>query len=275
MRPKLIALDLDETTLDRESRLSPRCRAALEAAIRQGIEIVVATGRPIGTVPQEIKAFPGIRYAITGNGAAIYDLARDRVLRRHLLPPEAAARILEATAGEDITYEAFVEGRAYAQADYVEDPTPYLADGRTRDYVQNTRQPVPDIAEFILAHRAELDSMDLVVKDLDTKERVMDRLGAWEEVYVTTSVPRLVEISSRNSGKHRGLKFLAELLNVPQADTAAFGNADNDAEMLRWAGTGVAVANASQRCLAAADHVTAAHWDDGVARAFSSLFHIV
>lgn len=274
MTPKLIALDLDETILDRDSRLSPAGRAALSRAIDRGIQIVVATGRHIDTIPAEIRAFPGIRYAITGNGAAIYDLVTGEIMLHRTLPDGVAAQVFSLTAGENLTYEAFVAGAAYAQADYVENPALYMADAQTQAYVQSTRRPVADIRAFALKHQTELDSLDLVMYDLDAKDRIMEQLKILNCVYITTSVPRLVEISHMDCGKHRGLQFLAEHLGIAQEETAAFGNADNDAEMLEWAGIGVAVGNASEGCRASADYITAPYWEDGVARAFFELFGI-
>lgn len=271
---RLIALDLDETTLDRDSRLSARNRAAMERAIQQGVEIVVATGRPMGTVPQEIRTFPGIRYAITGNGAAVYDLTTGEALVRYLVPEQAVEQIIQICQGENATLEVFIQGKAYAQEDYIQHPERFMADAQTKVYVQTTRNPVPDIAALTRDHRAALDSIDLVVADLQTKARLREKLKAVNGVYITTSVPRLLEVSNEACGKHRGLQFLAERLGVPQQDTAAFGNADNDVEMLNWSGFGVAVENASPGCKAAADHIAPPCWEDGVAQTLEQVFGI-
>ena len=272
--PKLLALDLDETTLDQNSCLSPENRRALESAIARGIQVVVATGRAVTALPKEILKFPGIRYAITGNGAAVWDLAKGKALRRYLLSAAAVERVLTLMAGEQVTYEVSLEGYPYAQRDYIEHPDGYLSDGRTTEYLRRTRRPVEDIRAFILDHRAQLDSLNLVVSSLDLKARLMERLGQVDGVYITTSIPRLIEISNGESGKHRGLRFLAEHLGVRQADTAAFGNADNDAEMLLWAGVGVAVKNATPACLQSADYVTDGHDASGVAKAMKKLWGI-
>lgn len=274
MIPKLLALDLDETTLDENSRLSPKTRRALEAAIARGIHVVAATGRAVTALPEEILKFPGICYAITGNGAAVWDLTEKTPLRRYFLPPGAAEEILALSAGELLTYEVTVEGQPYAQRDYIQNPDVYLTDGRTSDYLQRTRRPVENITAFIRAHSTHLDSLNLVVGSLEVKQRLMERLKQVKTVYITTSIPRLIEISNAESGKHRGLRFLAEYLGVRQADTAAFGNADNDAEMLLWAGLGVAVKNATPACIAAADYVTDHHDADGVAKAMWELWGI-
>ena len=272
MVPKLIALDLDDTLLDRKGQLSPANKRALQAAADRGIHVVVATGRPLGTVPQEILNFPGIRFAITGNGAATYDLKAQTVLLRRTIPKTAVMRIMELTRNEAIAYEAFVDGKAYAQADYVLNPTPYFSSPVHAAYVQATRQPVEDFVAFVAIHQEELDSLDLLVRNPAERARMTKLLEDVDEIYVTSSDPAMVEISHQDCGKHRALAFLAKELGIPQKDIVAFGNADNDAEMLEWAGMGIAVQNASEECLRAADHVTGASWEDGVADACKALF---
>lgn len=263
--PKMIALDLDETLLNEQSRLSPGNRDALERAVAAGIHVVIASGRAYSTVPEEILRFPGIRYAICGNGAAVYETETGRPILRRVVPETAVEEILRCGQGQFLTYEAFVDGVAYGQADYIADPTRFMTDSQTVRYVQSSRRPVPDIVAFIRAHRTELDSIDIVVGDPETKQRMMERLGQIPGIYITTSVPRLVEISHGACGKHRALMFLAERLGVSREETAAFGNADNDAEMLAWAGTGVAVENASEACKESAKIITKHYAQDGVA----------
>lgn len=118
--PQLMALDLDETLLNQDSRLSQGNRAALAAAVKQGVVIAAATGRAFETVPEEVLGFTGVRYAICSNGAAVYDLLTGETLTRYQLTPEAVAHVLTLAEGENLTYEAFVDGKAYAQRDYVD-----------------------------------------------------------------------------------------------------------------------------------------------------------
>ena len=66
---RLVALDLDGTLLNREGHVTPRTRAALQAAVDKGVYIVPATGRPLASLPPEVAQLPGIRYVITCNGA--------------------------------------------------------------------------------------------------------------------------------------------------------------------------------------------------------------
>lgn len=272
--PKLIALDLDETLLDPQSRLPAENRRALYCAAERGCILVAASGRAFDTLPEEIRDFPGMTYAICGNGAEIRRLPQGDILRRLTLSERAVEQVLAISLGENLTYEAFLQGKAYGQADYIQNPARYLTDDQTVRYVQATRIPVPDIADFLREQAGSLESLALVVGDLETKSRMMAALHALPEFYVTTSVPRLVEISHPEGGKHRGLQYLCESLGIPREATLAFGNGDNDAEMLSWAGVGVAVGNGSPACLRAADYVTDAFDRMGVARALHGLYNL-
>ena len=72
---KLIALDLDATLLDSRKEISPRTLAALERARQMGVLMVPVTGRPAQGLPRNVLNLPGLRYAVTSNGATIRDLA--------------------------------------------------------------------------------------------------------------------------------------------------------------------------------------------------------
>ena len=84
---------------------------------------------------------------------------------------------------------------------------------------------------------------------------------------VTDLCAQLVEIAHADAGKANGIRFLAKRCGISLEQVMACGNADNDAEMLRDAGMGVAVANAMESCLAAADDITDSNDEDGVAKA--------
>ena len=71
MAIKLIALDLDGTTLSSKKNISSRNRAAMESAAAKGVNIVVATGRPFSALPKDVFEIEAIRYILTSNGASI------------------------------------------------------------------------------------------------------------------------------------------------------------------------------------------------------------
>ena len=92
---KMIGLDLDGTLLTDRKELTPRTKNTLAEAIRQGVTVLVATGRPWMGVPEELRDFPGMCYALTSNGARVIATATAMVRIEHLLEPGPAKQALE------------------------------------------------------------------------------------------------------------------------------------------------------------------------------------
>lgn len=277
-RVKCIALDLDGTTLNSSGELSIRTEAALLKAASQGIEIIVASGRSLASLPVCIRRIPGIRYAVTSNRAAVYDLLSGELLRAYRMTAESVEAVLAVTeralmvgtwaSGESVplAYESFIEGVPYAQASYVADPVRYGAAERAISYIQRTRRPVEDIRAFIRKHKERLDCIDVVIPEGEEKQRLWKVLEKEvEDIYITSSVPQLLEIAYKEAGKAPAVQFLLERLGISRCELAAFGDGDNDCALLEYAGLGIAVENACKSCLAAADRVTASNDKDGVA----------
>ncbi len=261
-----VALDLDRTTLNVRGELSAGNRRAIEQAVEAGIHVVIASGRAYSTLPKEVTEIEGIEYAVTSNGASVYRISDHTCLRQYKLSAASAETILKLSADETVTYEAFIDGEAYADRDFIEHPEKYGTSPQAVAYVRSTRHLEQDIVLFMKRHITELDSMDIVVKDEGMKRRIWEQIeAADQEVYITSSVQQLIEISHRDAGKHSGLRFVTERLGIPRDHVAAFGDGDNDVDMLRFAGYGIAVANASGKCREAAYRVTRHHNEDGVA----------
>ena len=139
-------------------------------------------------------------------------------------------------------------------------------------YIQKTRTPVADMRTFIREHKSELDCIDLVVKSEKIKQKLWKTLRKTiEDVYITSSVRQLLEMSHRDAGKESGAKFLLEYLGLTREELAAFGDGDNDSGLLKFAGIGFAVANASPECRDAADEIVASNDENGVAQGINKI----
>lgn len=82
---KMIGLDLDGTLLNDKKELTSHTREILTRAIDQGVTVLAATGRPVTGIPEVLRNFPGMRYALTSNGGRILDLQEDKVLYANML----------------------------------------------------------------------------------------------------------------------------------------------------------------------------------------------
>ena len=112
---RMVGLDLDGTLFDRQKRLTAHTRAVLEEAIRRGVTVVPATGRPLQGLPQAVREIPGIRYAVMTNGAGVYDLDSGVCIYQNCMDKEAAAELLTRTRHLRAVQGAFVGPWGYME----------------------------------------------------------------------------------------------------------------------------------------------------------------
>ena len=266
MGVKCIALDLDGTTLCSDKQISPRTKNAIEQAIKDGIHVVVASGRCLDALPKSVTEIDGIEYAITSNGAAVYRICDGARLYGFTLSAAAVSAVLQVTDGEPVLLEAFVDGIAYADSRYVADPGKYGCSPHGVEYIHRTRNPVDNFRSFLRKNCGKLDSIDIICSNPEEKAYYAEKVAAFApDTYITTSCRHLLEISDSHAGKATALRRICEERGIPASQCAAFGNAENDVDMLRFAGLGVSVANGSPACLAAADIICGTNDNDGVA----------
>ena len=95
MTIKLIALDLDGTTINNDRVISERNRRALQKAADKGVNIVIATGRPFCALPKDVFEMDSVRYVLTSNGASITDLKENRSFYKNCLSELATEKSVE------------------------------------------------------------------------------------------------------------------------------------------------------------------------------------
>lgn len=263
---KCVAFDLDGTLLNASSQLSARTEHMLHALHEKNIPVVIASGRPFSTIPEKLLQLPAVRYVVTGNGVCIYDTAKQETVLRRSLSPQALLAVIEKTKYYPLAYEFFIDGKAYANESYVRHPEQYGLHEKACQYIQRTRIPVADVDIFVNTHQHVIDSMGLSLQDMTLKTQLWHRLEQEiEDIYVTSSLPRLLEIADHRAGKGAALEVVLSYLSLSQEGLMAFGDADNDKGMLELAGMGVAMGNAEDTLKAVADRITLHHDEDGVA----------
>jgi len=252
---RLVATDLDGTLLRDDGTISPRTSAALARVRAAGLVLVLVTARPPRFL-RRLAAAEGLAgLAICCNGALVYDLERGTVVRHTPLGRAIAARLVaelrEAMPGVCFAVEAgerYGWEPAYAALDgaHVE------PDGLTGDALALCRDPV---TKLIVRHP------DCAAEALLPLVRRLAGAGA----SVTHSGAAFVEVAAADVHKATALAALCAEIGVSADATIAFGDMPNDLPLLAWAGHAVAVANAHPTVLRAADEVTLANGEDGVA----------
>jgi Cof subfamily protein (haloacid dehalogenase superfamily) len=253
---KLLACDLDGTLMDETFTFTPRVKTAVALAMARGVAVVIATGRAYpSTLPfaQEL----GISLPlICTQGGLIQDPDTGEVLHRTIMPLALAHEIV-----------ALSKQRGWHLTLYENDQV-YLADLRyPRSFYDHmfglplhlvsdltaalTRPP----AKFIVV--AEPEEADAIVPEL--RERFAGRLR------IVRSHRNFVEGNPLDASKGQALARLAAHLGIPQSQTAAIGDNDNDTDMVAWAGLGMAMGNAHPNLKAIADVILPSVEKDGAA----------
>lgn len=267
---RLIALDLDGTALNGAKELTERTRRAVIQAAGEGIRVVVATGRTYSSLAPQVLAMKEITCAITSNGAAVNRIPDGEVLYHDYLSSEVAEEMAGIIEREKIDTEVCTGGKAYIGREYYE----RILSGQTsRDiaYVKDTRHPVKDICEFIRLHKTEIENMNLNFKSLEDKQYWQRTLQEHPYLTPTSSYLYNVELGGENTSKAHALKHLLDAWGLSREQLMAFGDSENDLEMIRMAGVGVAMANAVEELRREADVVTDDNQHDGVAKMIEKL----
>ena len=267
---KLVATDLDGTLLRSDGTVSPRTRAALDAAEAAGLIVVFVTGRPARWLDDVVEQTGHLGIAVGANGAVIYDLHTEQVVSAHTLDVGSlravAADIRAAYPEVDFAVET-VDGFA-AEPGYVHD---WEINPRVDRRGNVVAPPRIDDLESITAQPAlKLLALDRTASADDFLARG-DELLAGRASVTSSSRYGLLEIARFGVSKATGLAEVAATHGITAEEIVAIGDMPNDISMLRWAGTSYAVGNAHPAVRAAADEVVVTNDDHAVAIVIENL----
>ncbi len=267
MTIKLIALDLDGTTINNNREISRRNRAALQKAAEQGVNIVIATGRPFSALPADVFEIEAIRYVLTSNGASITDLAENKTFYENCLSPLATEHSVALLKQYPYIIECFVKGIAYIDGEYYRQVERSGKSFRDVEYILTTRNPVDDIYQFMLDHKGSVENININFEDISEKPAMREKLLTIPEATITSSFPHNLEIGGATTSKAEALRQMGRLLGIDSSEMMAAGDSPNDIAMLRACGFPVAVGNAVDEVKAVAKYIAPPNDADGVADA--------
>ena len=276
---RIIALDLDGTLLDSKKRLSRVNREALEYAAAKGVHIVPTTGRFFGMMPEAVRDLPFVRYAITINGAQVYDRETDTAIVREEIPVGRAVEIMELLDGFDVIYDCYRNNWGWMSARLKEKAEAYATDEHYLKMVREFRNPVEDLKRHLLDTVSEGGVQKVMLfsrnDEPDAKElRAIEKAMAekFPEIKITSSTWNDLEFNSPSAHKGGSLARFAEHLGLGLENCMSFGDGRNDLTMIEAAGIGVAMENAVEEVKAAADCITLSNDENGVAETIYGYF---
>ncbi len=252
----LIALDLDGTLLAADESVSPGNRAAITRALKSGIRVVLVTGRGVDT-PIRVSRELGLNLpVICCHGALTKDFGANKVLEHTPVPLEYAKPMLE-----------FAQRNNIAVAVYAEEM--FLRPTGSQVFMQEMIGPnwreVPSLLDALATGAPTF----IRFLGADAVEAMKREFGDLPLTYLYETWKDFIEcvVLNRDANKKNALVRLCADFGVHSDSVLAIGDSRNDVPMLRWAGIGVAMANAAADVRQSVRYVTGDCADDGVAQA--------
>lgn len=271
MKQKLIAIDLDGTLLREDCTISERNRQAVIEAMHQGHLVVPSTGRSYRNSRFVLKDFPEMPYYINANGAVVTLGKEETPQLSCAIPCETGCSIYR-TVRE---YPAFIElyhGQdaydSYEGCEYTKQCS--SMEGYRKQFLK-TNIHMDNLDDFVLGEKKSINKFHIMCVSQEDKKELMERLKNIPGVYPISTGSHNIEIADAHWSKRNALEWLCGQIGFSQEQVIAIGDSNNDYEAVCWAGTGVAMENASARVREAADFVTKSNEEDGVAWALEHL----
>jgi Cof subfamily protein (haloacid dehalogenase superfamily) len=243
--------------------LRPRTLAALQATRAAGRDVIVVTGRMVQSVRRFLEPAELDEPVICYQGAVVADAA-GKWLRHEPIPLELAREAIGLLDGAGDGLNVYVDDELYVSQ---------VTQG-SRDYAGFQHLEIHAVGDLLawlhepptklvcVGDPAELDGVEA-----RTKAHFGDRL------YISKSLPFFLEFAAPGVTKGAGLDFLAAHMGFTREQAIAFGDGENDVELVEWAGYGVAVENAHARVKTVADWICPSAEEQGVAQVLEALLH--
>lgn len=261
LKPKIIALDLDDTLLRADLTISNRTVEVLQKCMDQGVLVVLASGRAPHAMfryAQRIGIDRVPSYIVANNGSQVLASDTKKTIFEHFLPVNVGIEAFRLTIDAGLSCHSYEETCIHVSRE-----TQYS----DRDYQLSGLKPiVPDDFEQIIRngiYKLVIPGHPEFIVPIESEFKIIFK----DRATVFVSKPYFMEILPLNAGKGEALKEIAEsLLNIQQEDVMAFGDSMNDESLIRYAGMSVAMKNGRREIQKIARFITEETNDeDGIA----------
>ena len=271
---KFVAIDLDGTMLNSYGVVTENTKNVIQNVIDKGIDVIIASGRPIDSIKTIAKEIGSNKYFIAGNGALVYDIQNEEIIYEKYISKEKALEIIKICEENSISYNLYTETTIIAKAlkynvlYYHKENLKKEENKRTKitivgdvyDYVKKLDNPrflkitICDSNKFVFQSiiRKLRKVNNIEVLDVSHMSRKVIKQGTEDipiEYYYT-------EISLKDVDKWNAITFLAQKMNVKQEEIVAIGDNINDKNMIENAKLGIAMEGSSPNIIKIADVIT-------------------
>jgi Cof subfamily protein (haloacid dehalogenase superfamily) len=259
---RLFAFDLDGTLLGPDYQIHASVPAALSRLTERGAVVAIATGRTPSSARPFAQSLGVETPLITCNGAWIRCLKSGTDLMHQTIPDDLAHEVLDALTELGLHVNVYHDDQLWMRS-----LTPF---GEL--YLKHSNVPAK-FGEvwpaFTVAGPTKIVALGAEPRIVEAKAQLQAQFG--RRLWMNQSLPVFLEITHPEANKGAALALLATQLGVPREAVVAVGDGLNDAEMIEWAGLGVAMGNADPALCALADRVTPAVEAGGIATLVDNL----
>ena len=254
---KLIALDLDNTLLEKDLTIPEKTISLLRACAARGITIVIATGRLYYSAAKYAQQIGPSTKILCYNGCLVTE-ADDTPIFEAYLTPDIMRKVASFAKARGLYSQFYLDHKILVEK---------VTDGTTID---------PDLANTTAIEAGDFDGYEfqpspkaMIVAEPEDVPMYQAQLKAelGDETKIAPSQPYLIEIMPQGINKAHSLELLCEQMGITKEEVMACGDNTNDAEMVIWAGTGVAVANSVDSLKSVAEYICREERSYGVAEA--------
>lgn len=268
----IIALDLDGTLTNSEKIITPRTFDALMKAQREGVRLVLASGRPtfgIAALANQLQLADYGGYVLSYNGGRIIDWCEKTVIFSQVVDQKLVPILYDFAEKAQLPIVTYLPEAILASKNEGE----YLAEEAringmpvvvAQNFVEEAMQISRGSTKFLIPGEPEL----LIQLESEMKAALS------EQMEVFRSAPFFLELPPKGIDKAQSLQRLLTHLGLERESLMAFGDGFNDLSMIQFAGQGVAMANAVEEVKSIADFVTTSNEEDGIAHALEQLLFL-
>ncbi len=256
---KMVVTDIDGTIYSPDCGIKECVKECIRNLVNNGIYVAIATGRTYGSA-KSVADKLGIKCPLICYQGGLVNSYEGDILDVKYLDPEIAREIINDCRKKHIHLNVYVEDKLYVEDDnqYIKD---YIGDKGIDYHLVNSFDEL-DFTKLnkLLAINYDCKFIDSLIEELRAK---------YPQLYVVKSFDYFCEIANKEATKGNAIKFLAKKYGIALNEVLAIGDQNNDIEMVKTAGIGVAMGNGTPEIKAAADYITDTVQNDGFIKAIN------